>query len=573
MTTDDVKRPRVVRHEDVAVLEVGAFTMTDVEEEFLEAVNEEEEASEENKAEYDLLLGLSFKEIQAGKERELNSLLEHEVYERVLLKDAVGGRTIGTRWVLRARGSVCKAHIVLQGARHGKPEAELYSPTPPLSSLRLLLSHASAHAKEVCRWAVRTAEVQTEFLNALVPNEEVIFVRPPTCTRDYQEGFLWRLRRRMCRLHQAPRAWYFHLQALLMAEGFERSRADPGVYHNKATHAMLLVHDDEIIISARDNAIDRLFAALSKSVILCQSESLLFPSSGPIEFLGRTLSRKDTRFFHSGDAGLISMSAEELGLTNCQSPMTPSLLRTDDNSEKLDTGGIAVYRKHTGRLMCVAQDRPDVQFAVKSLARCMCNPSEDDMAACKRVIRYLSSRKVLTYEFDVSIDEFLTPTAQVDSDWAGCRKTRRSTSGGIVALGNALIFHWSKTQSTVALSSCEAELNSITTGVAEGLFLRSLLVEQGFSPHKLVICSNSQAALDGLVRGEVGRLKHVSIAALYLEELVKRKHVVLKKVDDVENPAHVLTKSLREKVLVGLLARLPLIICEGGEENNNDLAG
>eukprot|EP00974_Lingulodinium_polyedra_P082078 7946493-Lingulodinium_polyedra.AAC.1 len=48
-----------------------------------------------------------------------------------------------------------------------------------------------------------------------------------------------------------------------------------------------------------------------------------------------------------------------------------------------------------------------------------------------------------------------------DSDWAGCARTRKSTSGGVVMRGRHLIKHWSGTQSTAALSSAEAELISL----------------------------------------------------------------------------------------------------------------
>ena len=61
-----------------------------------------------------------------------------------------------------------------------------------------------------------------------------------------------------------------------------------------------------------------------------------------------------------------------------------------------------------------------------------------------------------------------------DSDWASCPETRRSTSGGIIMLGNALVSHWSRTQATIALSSAEAELNAVLKGAVEGLSLKQL---------------------------------------------------------------------------------------------------
>ena len=45
-----------------------------------------------------------------------------------------------------------------------------------------------------------------------------------------------------------------------------------------------------------------------------------------------------------------------------------------------------------------------------------------------------------------------------DSDWAGDRKTGKSTSGGVVMLGRHLVESWSRTQDAIKLSSAEAEL-------------------------------------------------------------------------------------------------------------------
>ena len=45
----------------------------------------------------------------------------------------------------------------------------------------------------------------------------------------------------------------------------------------------------------------------------------------------------------------------------------------------------------------------------------------------------------------------------VDTDYAGCPRTRRSTNGGLVMHGSHLLKTWASTQTVVALSSGEAE--------------------------------------------------------------------------------------------------------------------
>ncbi len=77
----------------------------------------------------------------------------------------------------------------------------------------------------------------------------------------------------------------------------------------------------------------------------------------------------------------------------------------------------------------MAQDRPDVQYAVKEAARRMASPCEEDWILLKRLGRYLAGSPRVIYRLPWQS----TPTGvdtYTDSDWAGCKGTRRSTSGG-----------------------------------------------------------------------------------------------------------------------------------------------
>ena len=66
-----------------------------------------------------------------------------------------------------------------------------------------------------------------------------------------------------------------------------------------------------------------------------------------------------------------------------------------------------------------------------------------------------------------------------DSDWAGCRRTRRSISGGAILHGSHLLHHWYRTQAGIALSSAEAELNATLKLDSEALGVRQLCPELG----------------------------------------------------------------------------------------------
>ena len=94
------------------------------------------------------------------------------------------------------------------------------------------------------------------------------------------------------------------------------------------------------------------------------------------------------------------------------------------------------------RINYLALDRPDIQYAGKELARGMSNPTVADVNRLKRLGRYLvgAQRVVLKYDFQKFTNQL---RSCVDSDHAGCLKTRKSTNGGALMLGSHCIKSWS----------------------------------------------------------------------------------------------------------------------------------
>ena len=157
------------------------------------------------------------------------------------------------------------------------------------------------------------------------------------------------------------------------------------------------------------------------------------------------------------------------------------------------------YRALAARANYLSLDRPDVAFAAKELCRKFARPTLDAFRALQRLVRFLVHHPRLVYEFAFEdCDGELT--ACVNTDFAGCVETRRSTSGGAIALGTHLLRHWSTTQSTIALSSCEAELTGLVKGASHGLGMQSLSRDLGFEL-SLHLRSDATAAI-GVCRGE-----------------------------------------------------------------------
>ena len=87
---------------------------------------------------------------------------------------------------------------------------------------------------------------------------------------------------------------------------------------------------------------------------------------------------------------------------------------------------------------------------------------------------------------------------------------------------NATLTAWSRTQQTVSLSSAEAELYALTTGVAEGMVTKHLLQELG---HEVILMNHvdSQCAKAWASKRGLGRMKHVMLKYMYVQDVVEKK--------------------------------------------------
>ena len=108
--------------------------------------------------------------------------------------------------------------------------------------------------------------------------------------------------------------------------------------------------------------------------------------------------------------------------------------------------------------------------------------------------------------------------------------------------GSHCLGQWSRTQSCVALSSAEAELNASLKGACELMALQTLFAELGDSM-SIEILGDSSACLGVLHREGVGRVKHLQLKQLWLQSHIKDGNVRYTKVPREANPSDTLTKN------------------------------
>ena len=100
---------------------------------------------------------------------------------------------------------------------------------------------------------------------------------------------------------------------------------------------------------------------------------------------------------------------------------------------------------------------------------------------------------------------------------------------------------WSSTQATVAQSSGEAEYYAMVRAAAEGLGMRAIMGEMGWEA-EVRVWADSSAAKSIASRIGLGKVRHMEVKFLWLQEAVKARKVEVRKVAGSANPADVLTK-------------------------------
>ena len=184
----------------------------------------------------------------------------------------------------------------------------------------------------------------------------------------------------------------------------------------------------------------------------------------------------------------------------------------------------------------------------------MSAPSSAHLKALRRIGRYLVDSPRLVSVFPWQKLPALA-TVYSDADWGGCPRSGRSTSGGVLMLGQHCMRAWASTQTTVALSSAEAELVALVRASTEALGFSQLCSEFRV-PVEVQVFADASAALAVAARKGCGRMRHLRLGDLWIQEKARSGEVAFYKVSGERNPADLMTKHLKGERMRYLLGEI-----------------
>ena len=361
---------------------------------------------------------------------------------------------------------------------------------------------------------------------------------------------------------RAPALWQTHFAKVMTELGFHRFKTDS----NKSTELYVLCYVDDLLVCGTPGRTREFTDRLSQEVLL-KVEGELKPQTS-VNFLGRTLK-------HNGDSIDVSMNIAYVtdllklcGMENLKpSPTTGASTVSKVQPEPLDRNEHKKYRAIVGKLLWLALIRPDIAYATKELSRDLTAPATESSTKVKHLLRYIVGTKDHCQRLcpNVTLESSnctLDLDCYVDSDWAGCRSTRKSTSGTVVQRSNlefnCFLKFGSRTQGTTALSSGEAELYAIGQGTSEALYIRNQITEAKLAKSiNINIHTDCTAGKSMATRfGTSKKTKRVELRFLYVQELVGKGLIKLRKIGTKDNCADVLTKYLGTELLRSHLRKL-----------------
>ncbi|CAI7832051.1 unnamed protein product [Closterium sp. NIES-54] len=460
-----------------------------------------------------------------------------------------GANIVSGMWIFRVKrppGSppVFKARYVARGfsQRQGVDYFQTFSPTPKMTTLRVLLHVASQRDYELHSLYFSTAVLQGSL------HEEIWLRHPPGLPGSFPPGTQWSLRRPVYGLRQATREWHDTLRTTLAALGFAPSTADPSLFLRTDTSwpsFYILVYVDDLVFPTADTAgLTHVKSELQKRHTCTDLGELR-------SYLGLQITRDRARgTITLTQSHMVQQVLQRFDFTYSSPQATPLSTRHSlsalPSDESVEPSG--PYPELVGCLMYLMTcTRPDLAYPLSILARYVApgRHRPEHMAATKRVLRYLCSTSGLGLVLGGR--SLVVLTGHADASWVDDLATQWSSQVYTFSLGSGFVSWRSTRSSSVLSSSCEAEIYAGAMAAQELRWLTYLLTNLGeppCSPPVLYVDNKAMLALCQEHRLE-HRTKHIALCYFLARELQQRGQLRLAYVASEANTADIFTKALQ----------------------------
>ena len=421
---------------------------------------------------------------------------------------------------------------------------DLYAGTPPLEALKAIISIAASHKE---KFSIMHIDVSSAYFHAKA--QRPVLIRLPAEDRmGTDAGKVGLMKKSMYGTRDAASNWERDWQENIKKWGFQLGLSSKNLFHHKGNQVSGLTHGDDFVLTGPAKRLKE-FEKEMKSVYPIKAKIISFGSLKSIKTLSRRLHWGEEGIVYQHDPRHIDVLVRELGLENGNTVQTPAAPNTaeEEKPEPLSQTQHHKYRSQVARCLFLSQDRADITFIVNELCQTMSSPTQQSLAKLNRLTRYLKRERQWgqVFKYGKTVEEI---TVFTDSDWAGCKETRKSSSAGIVMMGAHALKAYTRKQKIIARSSAEAEMYAAALGASELKGIVSLLRDLECEK-KPVLAIDAKATEHILHRQGIGKLKHIDVAYLWIQDEVRSRRLQVRRVRSEDNIADLGTKPLSKAVI------------------------
>lgn len=384
---------------------------------------------------------------------------------------------------------------------------------------------------------------------------------------------------------ESPRLWEQHINKILIDMGFKSTTHERCIYRAR-------YEDDEVLFLRQvdDFAVACRNPEIAKKIIAIIGAKLTVPLNqlGTIKkFNG--LDIKQTKYYTKIYCeSYLNKVLDAHGWQETETAQNPLPMRSESTYQaQLETATPPTteaeqkqlqdahfnYRQVIGEaIYAMVTCRPDISFAVIKLAQYSNNPAEIHYKAARQLMKYLAQTKDkgIIYWRKQAVDHlpdvppepcvsrsdvlngvphqptYERPVAYSDSDWAQDRTHRRSVTGLMVMLAGGAIAYKSKYQTTVSLSSTEAEFTAAAEAGKMILYIQSILEELQYEAEEptILYVDNMGALFMATADQPTKRTKHMDTKTFVLQDWLKEERLTMEAVRTQFNVSDHFTKAL-----------------------------